>query len=318
MSDSFDDYEEKRQKIIGLGHRSIRKTYYGELRQSLVELRALNKNLEQLVDERTRHLVEIQKKLVESEKLAMIGSLVAGVAHEINTPVGNAITALSFLTEQSRSVQDHLKMGVLGKQELLSFLDTVVDAATISLSNLEKAAVLVQRFKQVSVDQATNENRKINLHDYLQDIILTLKPKLIGRIVLLKVDADLVIYTNPGALYQIITNLAVNTLMHGFTDQTGGTIQIEVFQSGKELCLIYQDDGIGIAPEHVELIFQPFFTTKRGQGGSGLGLSIVNNLIVQKLHGSIKYKAPADHGVIFEIRWTADPFPTSEKPEAIL
>lgn len=306
MSSFSDDENERRLKIIGLGQKSTRKTYYSELKQRLDELRALNKNLEFMVEDRSKHLVEVQNKLMESEKMAMIGSLVAGIAHEINTPVGNAITALSFLEEQTGQLKSDLKSATLSRGRLEKFLETTREAAVISLANLDKAVDLIQRFKQVSVDQTVSEFRKVNLLRCLEDIVLTMKPKLVGYTVDLQVPPELNLEINPGALYQIVTNLIVNSLMHGFEGQPGGTMRITAGLREGGIFLCYQDDGQGIAPEIWEQIFEPFFTTKRGQGGTGLGLSIISNLVTQKLHGSITFRPADDHGAIFDLWWPWD------------
>lgn len=303
MSNYSEDDQERRLKIIGLGQRSIRKTYYNELKQKLEELHSLNRNLELLVEERSRRLVEVQNRLMESEKMAMIGSLVAGIAHEINTPVGNAITALSFLEEQTDQLKSDLEAGQLSRGHLQKYLETTKDAAVISLANLEKAADLIQRFKQVSVDQSVSEFRKVNLHRCLQDIVLTLKPKLAGHTVNLQVPGDLNVEINPGALYQIVTNLMINSLMHGFEGHPGGTIHINAGVRDQGIFLLYRDNGKGIPEEIWEHIFEPFFTTKRGQGGTGLGLSIISNLVTQNFHGTITFHPAEDQGSVFELWW---------------
>lgn len=268
----------------------------------------LYNSLEQKVIERTQELSEAlenlqatQKQLIESEKMAALGNLVAGVAHEINTPVGNSITAASTLAEETQSFATAVNTGQLKRSNLNSYLDLATEASEIILNNLQRAGELIQSFKQVAVDGTSLEKRTFNLKSYLSEILLTLEPQLkkTPHQVTVTGDETITINSYPGAFAQIITNFITNSLTHAYPTNQAGLLQIDVQQQSEQIIIEYQDDGCGIAEQHLNNIFEPFFTTNRENGGSGLGMHIVYNLVVQKLKETIQVKSQLNLGTIF-------------------
>ncbi|NET59694.1 MAG: GAF domain-containing sensor histidine kinase [Symploca sp. SIO2E6] len=268
-------------------------------------------NLELQVAECTQELCDTlaelqatQDKLVESEKMATLGSMVAGVAHEINTPIGIGVTAASLLAEKTTAFVETYQSGKMKRSQLEKFLDTVMESSSMILSNLHRAADLIGSFQQVAVDQSTEDRRSFQLKQYLVEILLPLKPKLktTQHRVQIRGDETLSLDTYPGALSQIIINLVINSLTHAYSPEDSGVLVFDWKQVGKQVLIEYADDGKGIPQESLSQIFDPFFTTKRGQGGTGLGLHIVYNLVTQKLGGTIVCKSQVGVGTKFIIR----------------
>ncbi len=251
--------------------------------------------LERLVDERT-------KQLVESEKLAFLGSLVAGVAHEINTPVGVAVTAASHLTERTANLRRDFEADDLTRSDLASYLAEADEAASIMLANLRRAGDFVRSFKQVAIDQSHEERRLFKLKPYVEEIIFSLKPRLkkTRHVVDVDIPDGLTLNTMPGLLSQIVTNLVVNSLDHGFETDQAGRIGISARVSDGKLVFVYRDNGKGVPREIQHRIFQPFFTTRRDRGGTGLGLYIIAN-IATKLSGSVAFASEPGAGVEFTV-----------------
>lgn len=272
-------------------------------------------HLEELVDERTMelqisldHLQEAQRKLVESEKMAALGGLVAGVAHEVNTPVGIGVTAASHLEDSVDEFENLYNSGQLTKKIFENFLELCRKSSSIILSNMNRASDLIQSFKQVAVDQSSQERRLFTVPAYIDEILLSLHPQLRNRSIEIEVNCpeEFEIDSFPGALSQIITNLIMNSLNHGFEKISEGTITMDIRKSENNVLIIYGDTGRGISNEHLDKIFEPFFTTKRGVGGSGLGMNIVYNLVTQTLKGQINCTSKISQGTWFEIE-----FPTN-------
>jgi PAS domain S-box-containing protein len=288
------------------------------LKRGELELQALNQALEQRVVERTAELTQANQKLqasvadlrlaqrhlVESEKMAALGGLVAGVAHEINTPIGIGVTAASHLESEARRLARELELAQMKRSDLEAFLRVAGESLDIILRNLGRADKLVRSFKQVAVDQGSEERREIDLAQYLDEILTSLQPALRrrGATVRILCPPDLKLTTLPGAIYQILVNLVMNSLIHGFEGCDGGRIQLEASRRGEDVVITYTDDGRGMHDEARRRIFEPFFTTRRGQGGSGLGMHIVFNLVTQALHGSIECDSAPGQGVYFSIR----------------
>jgi len=271
----------------------------------------LYNNLEQKVAERTQELSDTlaelqatQHKLVESEKMAALGGLVAGVAHEINTPVGIGITAASLLAEKTAAFFETYQSGKMKRSELEKFLDTAMQSSSMVLGNLQRAADLIEGFKQVAVDQSSEDKRIFKLKQYIKEILIPLKPKLktTQHRVEIRGDETLTLDTYPGALSQIVTNLVINSLTHAYLPEDAGVLIFDLKQEDKQVLIEYADDGKGILQENLGKIFEPFFTTKRGKGGTGLGLHIVYNLVTQKLSGTIECESQVDVGTKFIIR----------------
>ena len=274
-------------------------------------LQEFNQNLEQLVSDRTQELSNTldalkatQSKLVESEKMASLGGLVAGVAHEINTPIGVGVTVASALAENTTEFASTYKSGKMKRSELEEFLDIATQSSNTLLTNLNQAAALIQSFKEVAVDRSSEERRTFIVRDYLDEILIQLKPKLRNskHSIEIKGDTKIAIDSYPGALSQVVTNLLMNSMIHAYEPGESGQLVFDWQQDGSRLSLEYSDDGKGIPPENLSKIFEPFFTTKRGQGGSGLGLHIVYNLVTQKLLGEVECKSKVGVGTKFIIK----------------
>jgi signal transduction histidine kinase len=251
------------------------------------------------------HLEMTRDHLVESETMASLGGLVAGVAHEINTPVGIAVSAASYLHDRTAAVREKLERGTLAQADVESYLDDAAQSARLLLSNANRAAQLVQSFKQVAVDRTSDDRRRFDLRKYVEETLVSLQPKLKGTRVAVHVDCapDIEMDSYPGPLAQVITNLVVNSLQHGFAAETGGNIRVTARLEGDdEVILCHEDDGRGIPEDLRNRIFEPFFTTRRGFGGSGLGLHLVYNIVTARLNGSIELRTRAGGGTLFVLR----------------
>lgn len=268
------------------------------------EIRELNIQLEQRVRQRTINLEEanqelgealaslknMQGELLRSEKMAALGSLVAGVAHELNTPIGNSVTVASTLQENADFMLGEIRSGKPRRALLDQSMEASAKGAEILVRNLQRAAELVSSFKQVAVDQSSNHRRRFDLRQVLEEMVTTLEPMYKKTPYTLEMDLapDIVLESYPGPLGQIITNFVTNALAHAFEGRDHGTMMLStrVLDSGLAE-ITFSDDGIGIEQEHIARVFDPFFTTKLGQGGSGLGMHIVYNLVTGVLGGKI-------------------------------
>ncbi len=289
------------QQIIG-NNRDVT-----ELLQSRAKIEELlyekNSELEQLVELKTKELKVTMDELYKSEKLASLGNLVAGVAHEINTPLGVAVTASSFLTDKTKTAYQLFTTEKLRKSDLESYLSNMHETGSIINDNLKRAAELVVSFKKISVNQSTDQETVFNLSEYINTILLTLKHEYKNTPYKFRVEVDekMVIKSYPSALAQILTNLIMNSLIHGFDNEDQGEIVITCIKKQSDIVLCYSDNGKGILDHDLKMIFDPFFTTNRTKGGTGLGLSIVYNLITERLHGFVTCESQLGHGTSFEI-----------------
>lgn len=259
-------------------------------------------------------LQQAQGELVRQEKLASLGGLVAGVAHEINTPLGICVTATSHLVEELRLTRDELANGEMTEDSLQNFFDIVDQSLRIMTTNTQRAAALVRSFKQVAVDQSSGDIRSFNMRNYLNEVLLSLQPKLKGRPVQVAVDCphDLVLDSYPGAVSQIVTNMVVNSLVHGFEREQAGKIAMRAALEGETVVFTYADDGAGMDKQALDKLFDPFFTTKRGSGGSGLGAHILFNLVTGALGGTVHVESEPGQGLRYELR-----FPRSMRAEQL-
>ncbi len=292
------------------------------LKKSELELRHLNEELELRVKSRTlelenanmeltRIVVELkqtQAQLVESEKMAALGSLVAGVAHEINTPVGIGVTAASHLYDKVKQYQKMYENESLKRTDFEELLFITSQSSSLVLSNLNRAIELISSFKQVAVDQSSGEQRKFDVEKYIREILLSLHYKLKKKKHQITVSCpeNIVINSYPSAFYQIFTNLILNSVTHGFGEREKGEISIDITLKDSRLNIVFRDNGKGIEPENLKHIYEPFYTTRRNIGGSGLGLHIVYNLVTQTLKGRIKCKSKLESGTRFFIDFPVD------------
>jgi len=303
----YDDFNTMLEKIEQRGREreeaeTISRTYQSHLER-------LTNELETRVQERTIELQEsldrlqnTQFQLVESEKMSALGSLVAGVAHEVNTPLGISITAASIFKNEIKTIRAMLDNNTLSKSALDHFIETIDEADEILIKNLDRAALLVRNFKKISVDQSSEEIRTFELNDYLQEVLSTFKSELKHRPVELKMLLDpLPINMNsyPGAISQIVVNMLQNALLHGFDHDQEGLITIETRHKEDSVVIIFSDNGKGVDINVSHKIFEPFITTKRNMGGTGLGLNITYNLVTQHLGGSIKLDSTYEEGARF-------------------
>lgn len=244
-----------------------------------------------------------QQRLLESEKMAALGGLVAGVAHEINTPVGVSVTAVSHLREQVDAFREAYQSGQMKRSSLDNFLSTSTQATEIIQDNLIRASELIRSFKEIAVDQSGDDVRTVILDEYVTRVLTSLQPRLKNRPVRIvrTVEPDLKAQLHVGGLAQVLSNLVLNSLTHAFAPERSGEIALDVRRRGRSITITYSDNGKGMAQDVVDRIFEPFFTTKRGQGGSGLGMHIVFNIVTQKFGGLIECSSAPGEGTQFKI-----------------
>lgn len=277
-----------------------------------IALRQLNEELEQRVIARTSDLVkanaEIQtamKQLAQSERLASLGSLVAGVAHELNTPPGNARTVASALHERIKEFNFNIANGQLKRSVLERFITDSNEATAMIERNLERSAELVRSFKEISVDQTSIRRRKFDLAQTIDELLTTLHPTLrrTPHSVSVNIPAGIILDSYPGPLDQIIANLINNSLIHAFSEDDAGEISISGRQEGDTAIIEYRDNGAGMNESTASRAFDPFFTTRLGTGGSGLGLYITRNLTQDVLNGTLTFQTAVNQGVhyVFQI-----------------
>jgi len=287
----------------------------GGMRDSLVQrgnaLQETNRELAQTVGklaETIETLNRARDDLVNSEKLAALGSLVAGISHELNTPIGNSIMAASTLSDVTREFAKASTTGV-SRSGLNLYVKTVTEAGEILIRNLNRAGDLVTSFKQVAVDRESSQGRRFFLSETIGEILMMLQPRIKKTPFVIQQDIpiDIELASYPGPLGQVIINLINNSLLHGFDRRSSGTVTIVARQINiNEIEISVQDNGNGIAPENLKRIYDPFFTTKLGAGGSGLGLHISYNIVASLLRGRIKVVSEIDVGTTFTMRLPMD------------
>ncbi len=299
---------------------SLKKDELGDLAIDLEKMRqSLESNIQNLelhVNERTQELSQsnqqlsttleqlklTQGHLIQSEKLAALGALVAGVAHELNTPIGNGLSVASALTHTCQNFAESLQKGMT-KSALQAFVADVTEGNEIISRNLNKASELVSGFKQVAMDRTSAQRRSFKLLEFLNDTYLTLTPtfRRTAIKVVIECPEDIELNSYPGPLGQVITNLLNNTLIHAFDADASGLVSIHGSMEDTQVCIRVSDNGKGIAPEHLGKIFDPFFTTKLGKGGNGLGMHIVHNIVSGLLGGSIQVQSSLGAGCCFTL-----------------
>jgi PAS domain S-box-containing protein len=250
-----------------------------------------------------QNLKETQNSLIEVEKLAALGRLVAGVAHEINNPVGTSLTVASALERKTATIAKEMTQGTLRRSSLLEFLEIIREASSQLVANLNHAADLIQSFKQVATDRNESNRRTFDLGDLTEQIVLSLRPGL-GRKLTLKVERqpDLTMISYPGPYGQVLTNLFLNSVTHAFPDDKAGAIDITVLAAGKNnVEIIFSDDGCGMSADDRRNAFDPFFTTRRDQGSTGLGLHIVHSIVTNYLGGQLRLESEPGKGTTIRL-----------------
>lgn len=314
-----------------------------QIEESDFELRTMNTTLEQLVLDRTDELMlsnnelketlaksqEIQaeltikndelykaldslqaanKEIIEATKSNLTSQLIAGVAHEINNPVGIMLTTTTFLLQEIENFRELYAEGNLKKADLDSFIELISEVTQNTQRNLNNTVSLIHNFKEVAVDQTSLRLRSFDLKSYLEEVISTLKPAFKHKKIdlLLECPSDILLNSYPGAYSQIFTNLILNSIKHGFKEDEEGTISIQVTHQERLLVMNYQDNGCGVATEDLPQLFTPFFSTEHNRGGSGLGLSVVKNLIEKTLLGTVTCSSAPQQGIQFCITLPID------------
>jgi signal transduction histidine kinase len=273
---------------------------FEEKEQLVNEIQAHAETLKSTLEE----LRSTQSHLVESQKMASLGQLVTGVAHEINTPIGVALTAASHLRDRTFSLKENYAQGVVRKSDFQRFVDTVVDGTGMVHANIKQAADLIQSFKQIAADQTGERIREFNLKSFLEQLLLGLSPQLRKSAEAVQVSCrdDIRMQSFPGPLGQVVTNLVMNALTHAFQPDHIGTVRISAMEAGGFVQLNVADDGIGMSEDILAKIYDPFFTTKRGVGGgAGLGLHMVFNLVTKTLQGRITCASHPGRGTTFTV-----------------
>ena len=287
-------YELEKQKIVLTDEVDLRRSTEQELLTKQTEL-------ERYVDE----LSLAQERLLGSEKMAALGGLVAGITHDINTPIGIGVTAISFLQERLNQLEAAYAEKTLSPKALESFINDAKQSTSLLTTNLSRASELIASFKQIAVDQASEAVRTINFKDYVNEVIRSLHPQLkkTTHSIELSCSNDLILNLPAGAISQIFTNLIMNSLIHGFEGKNNGLINIKITSDDTNLTINYSDNGNGVTNTQLDKLFDPFFTTKLNQGGSGLGTHIVLNLVKQTLNGSIEASSEIGNGLRYQIKF---------------
>lgn len=281
------------------------------------EINELNVSLERRVAERTQSLKESNRQLqetletlgrakndlVRSEKLAALGALVAGVAHEMNTPIGNSLTVASTLGERTHEIHQRFDAGNLKRSDLADYLDAADRAGEMLVHSMQRAHDLIVNFKQVAVDQTSENRREFDLAAIIEENLLVLRPgfKRLPYKIELKVPSGIEMNSYPGPLGQVISNIIANAMQHAFEGMTSGILSVAAEPDGDQVRLIIEDNGIGMDDAVRQHAFDPFFTTKFGKGGSGLGLHIVFNIVSGVLGGKIDLESTPGRGSRFVV-----------------
>jgi signal transduction histidine kinase len=263
------------------------------------ELRASKEKAEQALQD----LREAQQNLIAAEKLAALGGLVAGVAHEVNNPIGISLTVASSFARRCDDFANEVSAGPLRRSRLDEFLEGGRDAANQLVANLQRAGELVQSFKQVAVDRSHAERRQFDLRESTDQIIASLRPVLKKSQITLSIDVPpgILLDSYPGSYGQVLTNLFLNSVVHAFPDGRAGSVLVEARQVREDVDLFVSDDGVGMSEEIQRRALDPFFTTRRNEGGTGLGLHIIFNLVTQQLGGRMTFESRLGWGTRFRI-----------------
>lgn len=250
-------------------------------------------------------LNKAKKRLLASEKMASLGNLSAEVSHEVNTPIGVSITSTSYLSDLLSNLTKDIDEQKLTKRSVDDFVRNAQQSVELLMNNLARASDLMTSYKQIAVDQISDKMRMINMTKYLDEIIQSLRPRLKKANHTIQVNCanDIEIYNHAGAIAQVFTNLIINSIIHGFENTQAGEITIDIKMQENTIKIHYQDNGIGLNKEQLSKLYEPFFTTKATQGGSGLGTHIVHDLVTDTLNGKIQANSELGHGLSYDIEF---------------
>lgn len=287
------------------------------LNESRQNLLTINNELEDRVDARTKQLEEalqqqkdIQEQLTETEKMASLGTLVAGVAHEINTPIGVALTGSSHLRDSTENLLAKHNAHTLSKSDFDAYIESTTKTCNIIESNIYRATSLISNFKMVAVDTSHEEERRVELSDYITNILESLQPSFKKHRVKLETQITPNTYAicDPGTLAHILSNTVMNSFLHAFshTEPQNKTIKVSCYEHDNNIELRVEDNGMGMTPDVKDKIFEPFFTTRRGEGGSGLGMHIIYNMVLHKLNGTINVESSLHQGTLISITFPSN------------
>ncbi|MEO5330807.1 MAG: response regulator [Magnetococcus sp. YQC-5] len=280
-----------------------------KLKQTSDKLALQNQNLEAsnaLLNSTISQLKATQEELILNEKMASLGRMVAGFAHEVNTPIGVAFSASTQLMEESKAMQALLNQDEIDFDDLTSSVGTVGELSSLLTRNLQRSIELIQSFKRTSIDQSSEAERTYSISDVVNDVLISLSNQFKKTSIRFDVHCPEGLYLIgvPGYLHQILTNLLMNSLIHGFSGGTlPGVVTIRFKVDGNFLCFYYADSGKGMSEEIRSKAFEPFFTTNRSSGGSGLGLYICYSIITSKFQGSVLLTSAPGKGIQLECRW---------------
>jgi len=281
--------------------RSAYRAYSQEraLKQQNIELKKLNLDLESMLD----RLKSQREELTRSEAKATISTLVASVSHELGTPLGNSVMTASVLTEATKNIVPLLQSGKLTRSVLANYVESVREASQLLERNLKRASDLMSNFKQVAADQASEQRRTFDVASAIREIVETMAPSLKTKPhkIVLDIPSGIGMDSLPGALGQVVINLINNAYLHAFEGRKDGLLAISGKQEGKAVHLCFADNGVGMSPENLDRLLEPFFSTKIGRGGTGLGMSIVDNLVCKSLGGTLSVHSTVGVGTTFDI-----------------
>jgi len=281
------------------------------LRQAMMQINELNHSLEKRVEQRTQELAaereklhESQEQLASSEAKATLSTLVASVSHELGTPIGNGVMAASFMAERAKKMKTGIEAGQIKRSDLGLFINEIVDGTVLIERNLIRAKDLIKNFNQVAADQASEQRRSFDLKSAVDEIMATLAPSIRKKShrVVLDIPSGIHMDSLPGPIGQVVINLVNNAYLHAFEGRSDGVFTISARDEDDRVHLRFVDNGVGISPENLERMCQPFFSTKIGRGGTGLGMSIVSNLVKKTLGGSMTVESTLGVGTTFDIR----------------
>jgi signal transduction histidine kinase len=266
-------------------------------------LKEANATLEHRVAERSAQLASMQQKLLDTEKLTSLGAMVAGISHELNTPLGNALTMTTTLEAKVRSLTQRMESGKLTRTDMTEYLTGAAAMTQLATQSVSRASDLVDSFKQVALEQTAQQKRNFQLDQIVAESVATLSPTLeqVEPVVTIDIAEGINCYTYPEPLGQVIANLLQNALVHGLDGQTQGQVKVSAIVQGDQVRLEVSDNGRGMEPKVLARVFEPFFTTRLGKGGSGLGLTLAHRIATTVLSGNLTVRSQLGEGSTFTL-----------------